>query len=50
MYKRQQWAIGKEQWEEIEGDLLKLIGDEMEAFEKAVDEAGIPWTQGRDQP
>jgi len=47
---REQWAIGKEQFEEIEADLLKLIGDEMEAFEKAVDEAGIPWTAGRDQP
>lgn len=47
---KEQWAIGKEQYEEVEGDLLKLIGDEMEAFEKAVDEAGIPWTKGRHQP
>jgi hypothetical protein len=47
---KDQWQIAKTQWEEIEADLLNLIGDEMEAFEKAVDEAGIPWTTGRDQP
>ena len=45
---REQFKIGQEQFKEIESDLLKLIGDEMEAFEKAVDKAGIPWTKGRD--
>ncbi|MEO1524492.1 MAG: glycosyl hydrolase [Planctomycetota bacterium] len=47
---REQWAIATEQWSEIEAELLKLLGDEMEAFEKKVDGAGIPWTKGRDQP
>lgn len=47
---KEQWQIAKEEWQEIEADLLKLIGDEMEAFEKAVDDAGIPWTKGRQIP
>ena len=47
---KEQWQIATEQWNEIEAELLKLIGDEMEAFEKAVDAAGIPWTKGREQP
>ncbi|MEM6470574.1 MAG: glycosyl hydrolase [Planctomycetota bacterium] len=46
----EQYEIAKEQWGEIESDLLDLIGDEMESFEDALDEAGIPWTSGRDQP
>ncbi|MEL6109527.1 MAG: glycosyl hydrolase [Planctomycetota bacterium] len=47
---KEQWEIATEQWSEIEGDLLKLIGDEMEEFEEAVDGVGIPWTKGRQQP
>jgi hypothetical protein len=45
---REQYKIGSDQFKTIEADLLKLIGDEMEAFEKAVDDARIPWTKGRD--
>jgi photosystem II stability/assembly factor-like uncharacterized protein len=45
---RQQYAIGVEQFEEIESDLKKLIGDEMEDFEDELNEAGIPWSEGRD--
>jgi hypothetical protein len=40
----EQWQIGKEQFKEIEADLLKLIGTEMDAFEKLVDKAEIPRT------
>lgn len=47
---REQYKIGREQFEEIEADLLKLVGVEMEKFEKAVDAAGIPWTSGRTIP
>ena len=47
---RQQFEIGKQQYAEIEDELRKLIGDEMEAFEAAVDKAGIPWTPGRRLP
>ncbi|MEM0926397.1 MAG: hypothetical protein AAGJ83_10205, partial [Planctomycetota bacterium] len=46
----EQYEIAKEQWSEIEDDLYGLLGDEIEAFEKAVDDAGIPWTSGRDLP
>lgn len=44
---RQQWEIGKQQFEELEADLLQLIGEDMEAFLRSVDDAGIPWTRGR---
>ena len=44
---REQYQIGKEQFEAISDELHKLIHDEMEAFEKDVDAAGIPWTKGR---
>lgn len=38
----EQWEIGKEQFEEIEDELLKLIGEEFDAFEKLVDDAEVP--------
>lgn len=47
---REQYKIGREQFEEIEADLLKLIGADMEQFQNAVDAAGIPWTSGRQLP
>ena len=47
---KEQYWIGVEQFSEIEDGLVKLIEDEMEAFEDEVDEAGIPWTEGRDLP
>lgn len=39
---RQQWEIGKEQFKEIEADLLKLVGKETDAFEAKVRKAGVP--------
>ena len=47
---KEQYKIGVEEFEEIQGDLFKLLDEELEAFEDEVDEAGIPWTQGRDLP
>ncbi|QEG24377.1 VPS10 domain-containing protein [Mariniblastus fucicola] len=47
---KEQYEIGVEQFEEIEEDLFKLLDEELEAFEDEVDEAGIPWTPGRDLP
>lgn len=47
---RQQFEIGKELFEEIEPGLKKLITSEMDAFEKTLDKAGIPWTSGRRLP
>ncbi len=44
---REQWDIGKEQFEEIKPELLKLIGTDMDAFGAALDDAGVPWTTGR---
>lgn len=42
---REQWQIAKEQFEEIEGDLRKLVGSETEAFMKQIDQAYIPRTE-----
>lgn len=39
---KEQWQIGRKQFEQIEKKLSRLIGREMEAFEKQVDEANIP--------
>ena len=47
---KEQYKIGVEEFEEIKVDLFKLLDEELEAFEDEVDEAGIPWTQGRDLP
>ena len=47
---KQQYRIGVEQFESIEKDLFRLLDNEIEAFEDAVDKAGIPWTPGRDLP
>ena len=47
---KEQYEIGVEEFGEIEGDLFKLLDEEIEAFEDEVDEAGIPWTEGRDLP
>jgi hypothetical protein len=47
---KEQFQIGVESFGEIEADLVQLIDEEMEAFEDSVDEAGIPWTTGRDLP
>ncbi|MCP4783532.1 MAG: glycosyl hydrolase [Fuerstiella sp.] len=41
---KEQWQIGKEQFKEIEADLLKLIDKEMDVFEKQVDKAKVPRT------
>lgn len=38
----EQYDIGKEQFEEIEADLLKLVGKEMDAFKAKVKKAGVP--------
>ena len=40
----------RDRFEEIQGDLFKLLDEELEAFEEEVDAAGIPWTPGRDLP
>ena len=47
---KEQYKIGVEEFEEIQGDLFKLLDEELEAFEEEVDAAGIPWTPGRDLP
>ena len=47
---RQQYRIGVKQFESIEEQLFQLLDSEIEAFEDQVDEAGIPWTRGRDLP
>ena len=47
---KQQYRIGVEQFKSIEKDLFRLLDNEIEAFEDAVDKAGIPWTPGRDLP
>lgn len=47
---KEQYDIGVEEFEEIKDDLFKLLDEEIEAFEDQVDEAGIPWTSGRDLP
>ena len=47
---REQLEIGAEQFAEIEEDLFKLLDKELEAFEKKLDKADIPWTPGRDLP
>ena len=47
---REQFEIGAEQFGEIEEDLFKLLDEELEAFEKKLDKADIPWTPGRDLP
>ena len=47
---KEQYEIGVEEFDEIKGDLFKLLDEELEAFEDEVDEAGIPWTEGRDLP
>ena len=47
---KEQYEIGVKEFEEIREDLFKLLDEELEAFEDEVDEAGIPWTQGRDLP
>ena len=47
---KEQYEIGVKEFEEIRGDLFKLLDEELEAFEDEVDEAGIPWTKGRDLP
>ena len=47
---KEQYDIGVEEFEEIKDDLFKLLDEELEAFEDEVDEAGIPWTPGRDLP
>ena len=47
---KEQYEIGVEEFEEIQGDLFKLLDEELEAFEEEVDAAGIPWTPGRDLP
>lgn len=39
---KEQWEIGKQQFEEIEADLQKLVGKEFEAFEKQIDKANVP--------
>ena len=39
---REQWKIGKEQFEEIEADLNQLLDVEIDAFEKQVDDANVP--------
>ena len=46
----EQYEIGLEQFEEIEDDLRTLIEDELESYEEKLDEAGIPWTKGRNIP
>jgi formiminotetrahydrofolate cyclodeaminase len=47
---KEQYKIGVEEFEEIQDDLFKLLHEEIEAFEDEVDEAGVPWTKGRDLP
>jgi photosystem II stability/assembly factor-like uncharacterized protein len=44
---RDQFEIASQQFAEIKPGLLKLIGEEVEAFQQAADDAGIPWTSGR---
>lgn len=39
---REQWKIGKEQFEEIEADLNQLLDVEIDAFEERVEQANVP--------
>ena len=45
---REQWEIATSRFEEIEDELVTLLDEELEAFEDELDEAGLPWTNGRD--
>ena len=45
---REQWDIAVNQFNDIKGELVTLIDEEMEAFEDRLDDAGLPWTNGRD--
>lgn len=39
---REQWKIGREQFEEIEANLNQLLDVQIDAFEKRVEQANVP--------
>ena len=47
---RRQYEIARQQFEETVGELNALVEDDLPALNKKLDEAGAPWTPGRDVP
>jgi len=44
---RRSYEIAEEQFEEIRGEIERVIRVELPALEKLLDDAGVPWTPGR---
>ena len=47
---RQQLEIARTEFADIREELKSLLEDELEEFEKKLDDAGIAWTTGRALP
>ena len=47
---RRDYEIGREQYEEIAGDLKTLIESDFVQLQEKLDQAGVPWTSGRSIP
>ena len=47
---RRDYEIGREQYEDVAGDLKKLIEADFMKLKQKLDKAGVPWTPGRSLP
>ncbi len=47
---RRQLEIAREEFAELAADLATILEEEMPALERALDEAGVPWSTGRGLP
>ncbi len=47
---RQQFEIAQEEFAEVVDELKSVLDDDYEALKSAMDDAGVPWTPGRELP
>ena len=47
---KQQFAIAKEEYRAVEGEIRALLEDAVPALMKKLDDAGVPWSKGRPLP
>jgi hypothetical protein len=47
---KDQVEIAKSEFKSVSKTIKKLINSNFESFEKKLNQAGIPWTEGRDIP
>ena len=47
---RQQFEIAQQEFAEVADEVRAVLDDDLEALYQALDEAGVPWTRGRELP